>query len=92
MLTELEDRILAMSEGEWIDLATGAAILESWFDRVIDRSELDAAINRLMGSMLLQLKAEGSLVLDPQLMADRPLEALEIRATSFGEVYLAKTA
>jgi len=92
LLSELEDRILAMAEGEWIDLEVGTAILEQWFARRIEVQELENALNRLVGATLMRARVHGnSLAILPDL-ADEPLELVEIRATPFGELYLAKLA
>ena len=89
-LNELEDRLLAMAEGEWIDLEVGTSILEQWFERRIEVEELAQAIERLMDATLLRLRVHGSSSSLASPIVDEPLDAAEIVATSFGELYLAK--
>lgn len=80
--------MLAMAEGEWIDLEIGKSILDRWFERDFDLSELEKALRRLIGANLLHARFQGVDTVDVVLDDDELLHISEIRATQFGEIYL----
>ena len=52
-LPELEDLLLAQCEGDWVSVPMAIAVLGSWLDRDLSRSELTGALDRLSGAGLV---------------------------------------
>ncbi|XLZ68570.1 hypothetical protein ABT364_18745 [Massilia sp. SR12] len=87
-LTELEDRALAMTEGEFIEFATGRAILESWFVKSIPNSELRAVFDRLSQLGLVECKLGDSWPFSNAVPGVALIDKTSFRATAAGELYL----
>lgn len=52
-LPELDDRLLAVCEGDWESVPMAIAVLASWFGREISRAELIEALDRLVDERLV---------------------------------------
>jgi hypothetical protein len=91
--TEIEDRILAMAEGEWIDLSTASDILSSWFERQFSDSELKNFLRHLCELDLIKMRVKVIRAANAQ---DDPLtyvpNAIEFTATDAGLGYLNEAA
>ena len=70
-LSEFEDRLLAMCEGEWMDRETGQSILRSWFAGEFSVEKFGAAVERLCAAGLLERHAGNP-------------DAVEMRSTAAG--------
>ena len=90
-LDEFEDRMLAMCEGDWIDMPTGMAILESWFARDFSADEVEAALAHLQAEGLIERRPIQPASTDADRIPDSGMDQAEIRATALGEDYLANT-
>lgn len=90
-LPEVHDRTLAMAGGEWIDLATGRAILESWFDRVVPLTELSSVVNQLLERGLVVCRASGLPLSVCVLVHTSELGSVQLKSTDAGDRYLAAT-
>jgi len=90
-LDELEDRMLAMCERDWIDVQTGTSILESWFARGFSAGEVGAALTRLEAQGLIECRPIQPASIDAVRIPDSEVGKTEIRATALGEDYLANT-
>jgi hypothetical protein len=90
-LDEFEDRMLAMCEGDWIDVPTGKAILEGWFACGFSAGEAEAALAHLQAEGLIERRPIQSALTDVDCIPDSDVDKTEIRATTLGEDYLANT-
>ena len=90
-LTELEDRTLAMCEGEYVDFGLGGDILVSWFDRPIPAAELHRVFQRLAELGLVECKIGSSWAFTNVVPPLRMIGRAKFRATALGEAYLNET-
>jgi hypothetical protein len=91
-LSEFHDRMLAMAGGEWIDLATGKAVLESWFSRQVSLAELSAAVNELLDMGFLTCRASQTPLSVLRVEDPCMLEIIDIRSTRAGDSFLSATS
>jgi hypothetical protein len=87
-LTEFEDRLVAMAEGEWIDLATGKDVLEGWFEKSLTRSEFTGTVDRLIAAGLLDCELGNEPIWNTS-RSICDLAELHICTTQSGDEYLA---
>jgi hypothetical protein len=87
-LSELEDRALAMCEGEYVDFALGTDILVSWFDRPIPAAELHRVFDRLAQVGLVECKLDSSWAFTNTVPPLATIGRARFRATAKGEAYL----
>lgn len=92
VLNEIEDRMVAMTEGEWIDLATGKSILESWFTEVINEHDLREMCTSLASLGLVRTRVDG-IECGPEdaLLFTATLMQIELMASKEGEGFLRDT-
>lgn len=89
-LPELDDRLLAQCEGDWVSVPMAMAVLGSWFERDLPRAELMEALSRLISKGLavsrdfLPLREAPAISLGAQV-------GVEFTATQAGIEYLAAT-
>ena len=89
-LPELDDRLLAQCEGDWVSVPMAMAVLGSWFERELSRAELLEALSRLIDKGLavsrefLPLRNAPATNLGAQI-------GVEFTATQAGIEYLAAT-
>ena len=77
-----------MSEGEWIDLAAGKAILEAWFACQFAEDELKATFRKLMDARLVSCQVNWREATVEQMERERNLETIEFKASGLGVVFL----
>jgi hypothetical protein len=89
-LTETQDRLLAMADDEWADLATAKAVLESWFAVRFSVAELQAHLAVLVNERLVSctIKSQPCGVVPPTLPEE--LAFVEFKATGAGVRYLSQ--
>ena len=87
-LSELEDRTLAMCEGEYVDFPLGAQVLESWFDRAISATELHGIFERLAQLGLVECQIGDSWAFTNVVPPLSSIRRTKFRATAKGEAYL----
>jgi hypothetical protein len=88
VLNELEDRVLAMCEGEYVEFPLGAQILESWFDRTIPAAELHRVFERLAQLGLIECQIGESWAFTNVIPPLPAIRRTKFRATAKGEAYL----
>jgi hypothetical protein len=87
-LSDLEDRTLAMCEGEYVDFALGTDILVSWFDRPISPAELHRVFERLAQLGLVECQVGSSWAFINVVPPLSTIGRARFRATAKGEAYL----
>jgi hypothetical protein len=88
VLSELEDRTLAMCEGEYVDFGLGTDILVSWFDRPILAAELHRVFEHLAQLGLVEYQFGGSWAFTNVVPPLAKIGRAKFRATAKGEAYL----
>lgn len=89
-LSDIEDRLLAMCEGDYVTLALASQILGTWYSRKIDRAEIVQLVNRLTKLKFAKwqyTKAKGSKKYFTSRLP-RVQMYLTFKATEAGESYL----
>jgi len=87
-LSELEDRALAMCEGEYVDFGLGTDLLASWFHRPIPAAELHRVFERLAQLGLVECQIGGSWAFTNVIPPLAKIGRAQFRATAKGEAYL----
>jgi hypothetical protein len=87
-LSELEDRTLAMCEGEYVDFPLSAQVLESWFDRAVSATELHGIFERLAQLGLVECQIGDSWAFTNVVPPLSSIRRTKFRATAKGEAYL----
>jgi hypothetical protein len=87
-LNELEDRALAMCEGEYVDFGLGTDILVSWFDRPIPAAELHRVFEHLAQLGLVECQIGTSWVFTNVVPPLAKIGRAKFRSTAKGKVYL----
>jgi hypothetical protein len=88
LLSEIEDRALALCEGEYVEFPLATQILESWFARSISVSELRSVFERLAQLGLIECQVRNSWAFG-NLVPEAPvIWQTKFRTTSKGEGYL----
>ena len=87
-LTELEDRTLAMCEGEYVEFGLGTDILVSWLDRPIPAAELHQVFERLAQLGLVECQIGSSWAFTNVIPPLAKIGRAKFRATAKGEAYL----
>jgi hypothetical protein len=92
-LSDIEDRLLAMCEGDSVSVKLAQEVLGSWYQRKVSRSEIVGMVNRL-GKLHL-LKWCYQIGQRKHLSKALPLKQTAIafvtfKATTLGESYLEK--
>lgn len=90
-LQELEDRLLAQCEGDWIGVPMAMAVLGSWFDREVSRAELIEALGRLIDKGLVVSRGFLPSSVVGATANGRSQVGVEFMATQTGIDYLATT-
>ena len=94
MLTDIEDSLLAMSEGESALLAVAARVLSSWHGRLVNREAVEQAACRLakLGLVRWVYRVEGKVQLSVSVdMNTRGSRCAAVIATNRGPQYLRGT-
>lgn len=89
-LTELEDRMLAMADDEWMDLATAKAVLESWFSAPMPVTELYRFLCSLLSQEFVSCTVKSQPVNLAALQLPEDLGSVEFKATGKGVRYLSE--
>jgi hypothetical protein len=89
-LSEIEDRMLAMADDEWADLATAKAVLESWFATPVPAAELHRLLSALLSQALVSCTIKSQPVTASGLRLPEDLALVEFKATGKGVRYLAE--
>jgi hypothetical protein len=89
-LTELEDRMLAMADDEWMDLATAKAVLESWFSAPLPLTELHCLLCSLLSQEFVSCTVKLQPVNPPAFPLPEDLGLVEFKATGKGARYLSE--
>lgn len=92
VLSELEDRALALCEGEYVEFPLAIEILESWFGRPIPSAELRWAFERLTKLGLIECQLGDSWAFSNVVPESSVLWRTKFRATHFGVEYLKASA
>nr|WP_315847985.1 hypothetical protein [uncultured Rhodoferax sp.] len=88
VLNEMQDRMLAMADDEWMDLATAKSILESWFDVSISTAELGLILCKLLELQLISCTVKFQAVTAATLNVPDELSLVEFKSTGMGLRYL----
>ncbi len=89
-LTDIEDRLLAMCEGEPVTIELARAVLGSWYARKIGHAEIVQTVNRLTRVKLAKWQyARGAKTYFTHRWP-RVQPRLRFRTTIAGEAYLAQ--
>jgi hypothetical protein len=89
-LPELDDRLLAQCEGDWVSVPMAMAVLGSWFERDLSRAELMEALSRLINKGLAVSRDFLPLCETPATSLGAQV-GVEFTATQAGIEYLAAT-
>ena len=88
VLNEMQDRMLAMADDEWMDLATAKSILESWFDVSISAAELGRILSKLLELQLISCIVKFQAVTAATLNVPDELSLVQFKSTGMGLRYL----
>jgi hypothetical protein len=89
-LSETEDRLLAMADDEWTDLATAKAVLESWFAVPLAAADLQRLLSALLSQGLVSCTIKSQPATASVLHLPEDLSLVEFKATGKGVRYLAE--
>ncbi len=87
-LPEPADRLVALCEDDWVDLATARSVLESWFEKSMNLSELQDLTNGLIAEGYLYCRRGDNKLTKLLLLNVNELDAIEVKTTSSGDRYL----
>ena len=91
-LPEIDDRLLAMADGDWVSQRTASDVLASWFARPFAEADVTEIVSRLTGEGLLRCRGPLAAV-DADAPPGQPrIRDLEFTATAAGSDYLRSTS
>jgi hypothetical protein len=88
VLTDMEDRALAACDEMYLEVSSAREILESWYARRIQVTELRRLYERLIGLGLLRVYRKRSGKIRAAVLAGHRTRDLLVRATAYGRRYL----
>jgi len=89
-LPELDDRLLAQCEGDWVSVPVAMAVLGSWLERDLSRAELTDALDRLIDAGLV-IARDFLPSLGERAKSLAAQDCVEFTATQAGVEYLGAT-
>lgn len=92
LLFDIEDRLLAMCEGDPVTIRLAQHVLGVWYERAIGRTEVLLKANRLakLGLLRWQYPKQGKRYLTKRFPVGIERKLLTFQATQSGEAYLVK--